>query len=63
MESTYFTTLIGQYVKVKYLDNGITCIIKGILQEANETFIVVEDVAVGLGPNFISCLPKGGGHG
>lgn len=54
----YFSKLIGKQVKAKYTDDGITCIVKGILQEVQEDFIVVNDVVIGLGKNFICCIPR-----
>lgn len=54
----YFLNLMGKRVKVKYLDEETTCVIKGILNEANDQYIVVNDVVVGLGKTFISCIPQ-----
>ena len=59
MENTSFLKLVGKQVKVKYLDEGTTCIVRGILKEANDSFIVVNDVVIGLGKNFIICIPQG----
>ena len=60
MENNSFQKLIGKQVKVKYLDNQTTCIARGILKEANDSFIVVNDIVIGLGKNFISLYPTGG---
>jgi len=59
-DKTYFTKLLGTRVKVLYVDNGVTKIVTGTLQEANINYIVVNDVIVGLGSNFISCIPREG---
>lgn len=58
MENTSFLKLIGKQVKAKYLDEGTTCIVKGTLEEVSESFIIVNDVVIGLGQNFISCTPQ-----
>jgi uncharacterized protein (UPF0128 family) len=58
MDKTFFNSLIGQRVKVRYLDDGSTHVVKGILQEVNDTYIVVDDVVIGLGSNFISCVKQ-----
>ena len=58
MENNYFAKLLGKQVKVLYTDDGRTKIVIGILQEVNTNFIVVNDVVVGLGSNFISCIPR-----
>jgi len=60
MESNYFTKLLNTRVKALYTDDGKTKIVTGILQEVNENYIVVNDVVIGLGSNFISCIPKEG---
>ena len=57
-----FLKLIGKRVKVKYLDEEKTCIVKGLLEEADDSFITVNGVIIGLGKNFISCIPQEGGH-
>jgi len=58
MEKNFFYSLLSKRVKVKYLDEGTTCIVKGILNEVNDSFIVVDTVVIGLGSNFISCIPQ-----
>lgn len=58
MEQTYFTKLLGRQVKVLYTDDGKTKIVTGVLQETNINYIVVNDVIIGLGSNFISCFPR-----
>lgn len=63
MENNSFLKLIGKRVKVKYLDEGTTCIVRGDLKEVvNDSYIVVNDVIIGLGKNFISCIPQEGGN-
>ena len=63
MEKTSFLKLIGKQVKVKYLDEEKTYIVKGTLKEANDSFIVVNDIIIGLGKNFIICIPQEGSNG
>ena len=62
-DNTYFTKLLGTRVKALYLDNGTTKIVIGILQEVDTNFIVVNNVVIGLGSNFISCIPREGNNG
>ena len=59
-DKNYFTKLLGTKVKALYVDNGTTKIVIGILQEVTSNYIVVNDVIIGLGSNFISCIPKEG---
>ncbi len=59
-DNNYFTKLLGRSVKVLYTDNGKTKIVIGTLQNVDTNFIVVNDVAIGLGSNFISCIPREG---
>jgi hypothetical protein len=61
MES-YFSELLGKKVKVLFLDNGKTKVVNGILNQVFETYIIVDQVAIGLGSNFISCIPQEGKH-
>ena len=63
MERKSFNSLLGKYVKVKYLDENTTCIVKGILNGVNDSYIIVNDVVIGLGSNFISCIPQSGENG
>jgi len=56
--NNYFTKLLGRSVKVLYTDDGKTKIVIGTLEEVQPTFIVVNDVIIGLGTNFISCIPR-----
>lgn len=64
MERNNLKSLLGTFVKVKYLDENTTCIVRGILNEIgqDETYIIVNDVVIGLGRNFISCTPQEGNN-
>jgi len=55
-----FEDLLGLQVKALFLDSGKTKVITGVLREVNENYIIVNDVVIGLGPSFISCIPQGG---
>ena len=58
MEKNYFSGLIGKRVKALYTDDNETKVVKGILEDATDNFIVVNGVVIGLGKNFISCIPQ-----
>jgi len=60
MENNYFFKLLKKRVKVLYRDEDRTHVMKGILREVDPDgkFIVVNDVVIGLGDNFISCIPQ-----
>ena len=59
-DNNHFEKLLGSIVKVLYVDDGKTKAVIGVLNEVNldNNYIVVKDVAVGLGSNFISCIPR-----
>ena len=48
--------MVNRRVKVKYMDEGTTCIVNGVLEEGDGSSIVVDGVVIGLGRNFISCI-------
>jgi len=48
--------MLGQEVKALFSDEGKTKVVRGILTEVNEKYIVVNNVVIGLGDNFISCI-------
>ena len=64
MDDTHsiLNSLINKEVKALYNDNGTTRVVVGILQEVQEKYIVVNDVIIGLGNNFISCIPREGNN-
>ena len=49
--------LLGQKVKVLYSDEDQTKKVVGTLNKITEQYMLVNDVIVGLGPSFISCIP------
>jgi len=51
-----FERFLNKRVKALYLDNGETRVVKGILKEVNNTYIIVDTVMIGLGSSFISCI-------
>ena len=57
-DNNYFRKLLNTRVKALYTDDGRTKAVTGILQEVGVNYIIVNDIAIGLGTNFISCIPK-----
>jgi hypothetical protein len=55
---TVFSKFIGQKVKACFSDEGRTKVVYGILNEVHENYIVIDSVIIGLGTNFISCIPQ-----
>jgi len=55
-----FERFLNKRVKALYLDNGETRVVKGILKEVNNTYIIVDTVMIGLGSSFISCILQEG---
>lgn len=53
--------LVGKPVKVLYSDEGETRVVRGLLDGVNDNYIIVDGVVIGLGRNFISCIPKDNG--
>lgn len=60
MEEELFSKLLGKQVKVVFIDDGRTKVVTGILNAVNANFVMVDDAIIGLGHNFISCMPKRG---
>jgi len=50
-------TLVGKQVKALYYDEGKSKKVVGTLNEANDRYLIINDVVVGLGINFIACIP------
>jgi|GEM_PF-4568607 len=55
-----FEHFLNKRVKALYLDNGETRVVKGILKEVNNTYIIVDTVVIGLGSSFISLILQEG---
>ena len=55
-----FEHFLNKRVKALYLDNGETRVVKGILKEVKQSYIVVDTVIIGLGSSFISCILQEG---
>ena len=53
-----FSELKGRQVKVLFSDAGRTKVVTGTLNEVKDTYIVVDEMVIGLGLNFISCKPQ-----
>ena len=60
MNGERFKELLGKQVKALFLDNGKTKVIIGTLCEVDSNYIMVNDVVIGLGSSFISCIPLEG---
>ena len=58
MEKNNFSKLLGRRVKVVFVDDGRTKVITGTLNVVNTNFIMVDEAIIGMGSNFISCMPK-----
>jgi len=56
-EKNIFKFLIGRQVKALYSDEGKSKKVIGLLKEVTDKYIIVNDVVVGLGDNFIACIP------
>jgi hypothetical protein len=50
-------TLVGKQVKALYYDEGKSKKVVGTLKEATNQYLIINDVVVGLGVNFIACIP------
>ena len=60
MDEDHFSKLLGRRVKVVFVDDGRTKVVTGILNVVNANFIMVDEAVIGLGHNFISCIPREG---
>lgn len=58
-----FSNLIGKRVKAVFKDGDKTKVIMGILNDVNDKYILIDDAIVGLGDNFIFCIPQEGNNG
>ena len=58
MENTSFSKYLNKRVKAVFKDQDKTKVVVGILKEVNEKYIVIDEVMIGLGDNFIFCLPQ-----
>ena len=58
-----FSNLIGKRVKAVFKDGDKTKVIIGILNDVNDKYILIDDAIVGLGDNFIFCIPQEGNNG
>jgi ribosome maturation factor RimP len=63
LEEDHFSKILGRQVKVVFVDDGRTKVVTGILNVANSNLVMVDDVIIGLGPGFISCIPVEGNNG
>lgn len=56
-ENIVLRTLIGRNVKALYNDEGKSKKVVGTLKEVTNKYLIINDVVVGLGNNFIACIP------
>jgi len=54
-----FSKLIGKRVKAVFKDGDKNKVVTGILNDVNDKYLLIDDAIVGLGDNFIFCIPQG----
>jgi hypothetical protein len=62
MENNVFSKYLGKRVKAVFKDKDITKVVIGILNEVNDKYLIIDEVMVGLGDNFIFCIPQEGNN-
>ena len=55
---TNFSKLIGKKVKAVFKDGDKTKVVTGTLNNVNDKYLLIDEVFVGLGDNFIFCIPQ-----
>ncbi len=55
-----FSDLIGKKVKAVFKDGGKTKVVIGVLNNATNKYLLIDNAIVGLGDNFIFCVPQEG---
>jgi len=55
-----FSDLIGKRVKAVFKDGDKTKVVIGILKDVTDKYLLIDNVFVGLGDNFIFCIPQEG---
>ena len=53
-----FLNLIGKRVKAVFKDGDKNKVVVGILNDVNDKYLLIDDAIVGLGDNFIFCIPQ-----
>jgi len=56
-EDVELKRLVGKKVKALYSDEGMSKKVVGTVNVATERYLIVNDVVIGLGVNFIACIP------
>jgi hypothetical protein len=56
MENNSFSKYLGRRVKAVFKDQDKTKVVVGILNEVNDKYLLIDNVMVGLGDNFIFCV-------
>jgi len=57
-----FSDLIGKRVKAVFKDGDKNKVVVGILNEATNKYLLIDDAIIGLGDNFIFCVPQEGNN-
>jgi len=60
MENNTFSKYLGKRVKAVFKDQDKTKVVIGTLNEVHDKYLIVDEVMVGLGDNFIFCIPQEG---
>jgi len=53
-----FSDLIGKRVKAVFKDGDKNKVVIGMLKEVTDRYLLIDDAFVGLGDNFIFCIPQ-----
>ena len=53
-----FSNLIGKRVKAVFKDGEKTKVVIGILNDVTDKYLLIDDAFIGLGDNFIFCIPQ-----
>jgi len=57
-----FSNLIGKKVKAVFKDGDKTKVVMGTLNDVTGKYLLIDDAFVGLGDNFIFCIPQEGNN-
>lgn len=57
-----FSYLIGKKVKAVFKDGEKTKVVVGILNDVTDKYLLIDEAFIGLGDNFIFCIPQEGNN-
>ncbi|HEC87040.1 MAG TPA: hypothetical protein ENI49_04140 [Thermoplasmatales archaeon] len=60
IKNSVLSSLLNRPVKAIFKDGTRIKVVKGTLREVTENYIIIDDVIIGLGESFISCIPQEG---